>query len=224
MISQPLLANTRTVVFDAYGTLFDVHSAVQRHAGAVGPDAARLSEIWRTKQLEYTWTLSLMGRRASFWALTEQALDFALVLHPAVDPDLRPQLLDAYRDLDAYPEVLATLRTLNERGVATAILSNGDTAMLARAVASAGLGDALDAVLSVDAAGTFKTHPDAYGLVLDRFGTSKEAILFCSSNRWDVAGAVAFGFASAWVNRRGGPDEYRDLAPLQTLANLDALL
>lgn len=224
MPDPTLLREKTVVVFDAYGTLFDVHSAVARHADAVGPDAARLSEIWRAKQLEYSWVFALAGRPASFWSLTERALDHALALHPAIDRRLRETLLDAYRDLDAYPEVAATLEALKAAGIATAILSNGDTAMLARAVASAGIGEHLDAVLSVEPAGTFKTAPAAYALVLDRFGPAREAVLFCSSNRWDVAGAVAFGFTAAWINRRGLPDEYPDLAPARVAASLDGLL
>ncbi|WP_132255877.1 haloacid dehalogenase type II [Methylobacterium segetis] len=223
-MSETLLAGKRLAVFDAYGTLFDVHSAVQRHAGAVGPEAGPLSEAWRTKQLEYSWVYGLMGRYRSFWSLTEAALDYALARHPGVDRRLRGRLLDAYRDLDAYPEVPATLDALRARGLATAILSNGDTAMLERAVASAGLGRHLDATLSVDPAGTFKTSPAAYAIPCDRFGIGREAVLFASSNRWDIAGATAFGFTTAWVNRMGAPDEYADLPPGRVIASLDALL
>lgn len=217
-------APARVAVFDAYGTLFDVHAAVARHAGAIGPDATALSETWRAKQLEYTWVLGLAGRHASFWDLTERALDHALARHPAVDRALRSRLLDAYRDLDAYPEVPGTLRALRGAGWRTAILSNGDAAMLARAVASAGLADDLDAVLSVETAGTFKTAPAAYRLATERFGVAPGAVLFGSSNRWDVAGAAAFGFRPVWVNRTGLPDEYPDLPPDRVIGSLDALL
>src|SRR5215207_6489532 len=150
--SVDLLAGRRAVVFDAYGTLFDVHAAVARHAAAVGPDAARLSEIWRAKQLEYSWMLSLAGRYEPFWTLTERALDHAFARCPTVDRGLREALLDAYRTLDAFPDAAATLAGLRERGFRTGILSNGSPAMLASAVGSAGLGPLLDAVLSVDAA------------------------------------------------------------------------
>lgn len=218
------LAGVKAVVFDAYGTLFDVNAAVQRHAEAVGPDAARLSELWRTKQIEYSWTLSLMGRYVPFWTLTERALDYALALHPRVDRGLRDTLLDAYRDLDAYPEVPGVLAALRERGIRTAILTNGDAAMVGRAVDSAGLGPHLDAVVSVDDAQVFKTHPKAYRIALDRLGVSSDAVLFCSSNRWDIAGATAFGLTSVWVNRRGLPDEYPDLQPEAVIGALDALL
>ena len=218
-----LLAGRKAVVFDAYGTLFDVHSAVQRHADAVGPDAARLSELWRVKQVEYSWNLSLIGRYVPFWQLTERALDFALASHPGVDPALRATLLDAYRDLDAYAEVPGVLERLRARGLATAILSNGDAAMLGRSVDAARLRPHLDAVLSVDAAGVFKTHPRAYAVVGDALGASPDTVLFCSSNRWDIAGATAFGFACAWINRGAKPDEYADLAPVAALADLEGV-
>lgn len=219
-----LLARKTHVVFDAYGTLFDVHSAVQRHAEEIGPAAAQLSETWRVKQLEYAWVLSLIGRYEGFWTLTERALDYALAQHPRVDRALRPTLLDAYRRLDAYPEVARTLKALREAGLRTAILSNADRTMLDDVVASARLGDRLDALLSVDEAGIFKTAPRAYALACDALNAMPEGVVFCSSNRWDVAGAAAFGFTTVWVNRRNLPDEYPDLAPARIVRGLDELV
>jgi 2-haloacid dehalogenase len=140
----------RAFVFDAYGTLFDVHAAIGRHRVAAGPDADRFSDIWRTKQLEYTWTLTLAGRYVDFWTLTERALDFALARFSSVDRALRPKLLDSYRTLDAFPDTRAALRALKGRGHATAILSNGSPEMLTTAVEAAGIGNDLDDVLSVD--------------------------------------------------------------------------
>jgi 2-haloacid dehalogenase len=219
-----LPAHARAVVFDAYGTLFDVHSAVGRHAAQVGPDAARLSEIWRAKQLEYSWVLSLAGRYEPFWSLTEQALDYAFARFPGVDRSVRPRLLEAYRTLDAYPEVQASLRALRTRGLRTGILSNGDPAMLNAAVASAGLGPQLDAVLSVDAAGVFKTSPRTYDLALQAFSLNADEVVFVSSNRWDIAGAAAFGFHPVWVNRLGMPDEYPALKPGSMISTLSSIV
>lgn len=213
----------RAVVFDAYGTLFDVHSAVARHADAIGPEAARLSEIWRGKQLEYSWVLSLAGRYEPFWTLTGRALDHALARCPGIDPALRTALLDAYRALDAYPEVPGVLAVLRAAGLRTGILSNGDPAMLAAAVSSAGLAGALDHVLSVEAAGVFKTDPRAYALVEPALGVPPADTAFVSSNRWDVAGAAAFGFMPVWVNRAGLPDEYPGLDPVAVVGDLRAL-
>ncbi|WP_232631796.1 haloacid dehalogenase type II [Methylobacterium sp. Leaf118] len=224
MARPDLLAGRTHAVFDAYGTLFDVHSAVARHAAAIGPDAVALSELWRVKQLEYSWVLGLMGRYEPFWTLTERALDVALAKHPAIDKALRKPLLEAYRDLDAYAEVAGVLERLRAAGLTTALFSNGNPAMLERAVAASGLGARLDAVLSVEPARIFKTAPAAYQLVLDRLGAAREGVLFFSSNRWDIAGAAAFGLDGVWVNRREAPDEYPDLPPRAVVASLDAVI
>lgn len=213
----------RAVVFDAYGTVFDVHSAVSRHAAVIGPQAQAVSELWRVKQLEYSWTRSLMGRYQDFWKLTEAALDFALVRFGIANGTLRGQLLAAYRELGAYAEVPGVLANVKSRGLKTAILSNGSPDMLDSAVSSADLDGLLDAVVSVHALGTFKPPPRAYQPVLDQLGVSKNEVLFISSNRWDVAGATAFGFSCLWCNRAGMPDEYQDLPPLAVIAELGAI-
>jgi len=223
MPAPTLPPDARVFVFDAYGTLFDVHSAVSHHAAAIGPEAARLSEIWRAKQLEYTWVLSLAGRYEPFWTLTERALDYALARCPSVDRAVRPALLDAYRVLDAFPEAGEVLAGLRGRGCATGILSNGSPEMLASAVASAGLAGHLDHVLSVDAVRVFKTSPRTYELVTAAFRMPAAEVVFVSSNRWDVAGAAAFGFTPVWVNRGGLPDEYPDLAPVGVIEDLRGL-
>lgn len=217
------LASADAFVFDAYGTLFNVHSAVARHTDAVGPNAAQFSELWRTKQLEYSWVLSLAGRYEPFWTLTERALDYALARYPLVDPAMKRRLLDAYRRLDTYPEVADMLKRLRARGARTGILSNGDPHMLQDALVSAGIGALLDAVLSVDAVRVFKTSPRAYELVKSTFGVSSEKVVFVSSNRWDIAGAAEFGFRPVWVNRVGLPDEYPGLEPEATVTDLSLL-
>ena len=212
-----------TYVFDAYGTLFDVHAAIGRHRAAAGPDADRMSEIWRAKQLEYTWTLTLAGRYVDFWTLTERALDFALARVPAVDKALKPKLLDAYFKLDAFLDAPALLRTLKARGHNTAILSNGSPAMLKGAVDAAGIGGDLDAVLSVDAIRMYKPRPEVYRLATDRFSCAPAQVTFVSSNRWDVMGAAAFGFRAVWINRGRLPEEYADVAPARVVTDLAAL-
>lgn len=219
-LDPTLLDRAGAVVFDAYGTLFDVHSAVARHSASVGADAARLSEIWRAKQLEYSWVLSLAGRYEPFWSLTERALDYAFTRCPGADVSLREQLLAAYRTLDAYPEVPAALGRLRARGLRTAILSNGDAGMLGDAVTSAALGPVLDKVLSVEAAGVFKTSPATYQLVTNSFAVRPDEVIFVSSNRWDVAGAAAFGFSPVWVNRSSLPEEYPGLEPVAMVRDL----
>jgi 2-haloacid dehalogenase len=209
-------------VFDAYGTLFNVHAAILR-CGQAGPDAERLSEIWRTKQLEYSWTLTLAGRYADFWTLTERALDFALARVPAVDRSLRPRLLDAYFKLDAFPDARAALRGLKEKRYKTGILSNGSPAMLKGAVDAAGLGPDLDAVLSVDSLKMFKPRPEVYRLVTDHYRCKPSDVTFVSSNRWDVMAAVSVGFHALWVNRGKMPDEYPDFPPERVLSDLSEL-
>ena len=143
-------------VFDAYGTLFDVHAAIARHRQEMGPDADRISTVWRTKQLEYSWTLTLAGHYTDFWTLTERALDYALALVPGANQALRPKLLDAYFKLDAFPDARTTLKSLKAKGCQTGILSNGSPAMLKGAVDAAGIGSDLDALLSVDALKMFQ--------------------------------------------------------------------
>jgi 2-haloacid dehalogenase len=210
-------------VFDAYGTLFDVHATIARHRAAAGPDADRFSEIWRTKQLEYTWTLTLAGHYLDFWTLTERALDFALARVPSVDRALRGKLLEAYLTLDTFPDVRPALADLKTRGARLAILSNGSPRMLAAAVDAAGIGGLLDAVLSVDAVRRYKPRPEVYALVADALNVAAPDTAFVSSNRWDVMGAVSFGFRAFWANRSHAPDEYGDMAPLREIPGLAAL-
>lgn len=211
-------------VFDAYGTLFDVHAAVRKHEQSLGPNATLLSEIWRNKQLEYSWVRSLMGKYKDFWTLTEEALDYAFDKVPDADKGKRADLLDAYFALEAYPEVRSVLERLKAEGNELAILSNGSPDMLKAAVEGNGLTDLLDHVLSVDELRTYKTAEAVYELVGTVFRAFPEAVSFQSSNRWDIAGATAYGFRTVWVNRTGQPDEYRDLAPAAQLKDLEGLL
>jgi 2-haloacid dehalogenase len=210
-------------VFDAYGTLFDVHAAIARHREPAGPDADAFSVLWRTKQLEYTWTNTLAGRYADFWTLTGQALDFCFARFPSVDKALRGKLLDAYLTLDAYPDARAVLRDLKADGDKTGILSNGSPAMLQKAVEAAGIEDLLDASLSIDRLRMYKPRPEVYALVTQAFACKPADVVFVSSNRWDIMGAGAFGFRTAWINRTNMPDEYGAPAPAVVLSDLTGL-
>ena len=216
-------AKPRAYVFDAYGTLFDVHAAIARHREAAGPDADRFSEIWRLKQLEYSWTLTLAGHYADFWTLTERALDYAFSRLPSVDRALRPKLLEAYLKLEPYADARAAVAALKARGLHTAILSNGSPPMLGAAVEASGMAGLFDAVLSVDAVRVYKPRPEVYALVTDRFGITAPEVVFVSSNRWDVMGAAAFGFRPIWINRARMPDEYADQPPLRVVPDLSVL-
>jgi 2-haloacid dehalogenase len=211
-------------VFDAYGTLFNVHAAIGRFRAAAGPEADRMSETWRAKQLEYSWTLTLAGRYAEFWTLTERALDYALTRFPSVDKALRPKLLEAYFQLDAFPDARAALRALKAKGHKTGILSNGSPNMLKGAVDAAGVGADLDAVISVDTLKMFKPRPEVYGLVTDHFKCKPADVTFVSSNRWDVMASVSVGFHGLWINRGKVPDEYFDFPPERELNDLNELV
>ena len=210
-------------VFDAYGTLFDVHAAVRRHASDIGPDGLLLSEIWRNKQLEYSWVRSLMGAYVDFWKLTEQALDFAIERVPSVASSHRDTLLEAYWKLDCYEEVPTVLKALKDQGTKLAILSNGSREMLESAVQNAALDTILDDIFSVEDVGTFKTAPAVYEMATTAYRLYPNAVSFQSSNRWDIAGASKFGFRTVWINRASNPDEYLDFPPDVVLPSLQQL-
>jgi 2-haloacid dehalogenase len=212
-------------VFDAYGTLFDLHAAAERHRDAIGPKWQQLSQAWRTKHVEYTWVHSLSQQPATFWELAQRSLDYAIAsVGDAVPAEARDRLLAAYRTMDAYPEVAEVLGALKGRGARLAILSNGDPDMLDDAVRAAKLENLFDAVLSVTAAGVFKPAPAVYRLATERFGCTPGDISFQSSNRWDIAGAKAFGFHTVWINRTTAPDEYPGLQPDRVVRDLRELL
>jgi 2-haloacid dehalogenase len=212
-------------VFDAYGTLFNLHAAAEKYKEAIGPTWQQLSQTWRTKHIEYTWVHSLSRQPATFWDLAQHSLDYAITsVGRAVPADVRQKLLAAYRTMDAYPEVAEVLAGLKRRGARLAILSNGDPDMLADAVRAAKLETLLDDVLSVASVGVFKPAPAVYDLATSRFGCQPGDISFQSSNRWDVAGAKAFGFHTVWINRTGAPDEYPGLRPDRVIRELGGLL
>lgn len=218
-MAEPV-SGIRACVFDAYGTLFDVHSAARTLAPEIGAGWTQLADTWRAKQLQYTWLRSLMGAHADFEQVTREALDHALDAAGITGPSIAGRLMALYRHLDAYPEVPAVLRALKAKGLFTAILSNGSPAMLEAAVGHAGIAADLDAVLSVEAAGIYKPHPSVYALAARHFGLGPEAILFLSSNGWDAHGAAHFGFRVLWVNRFRQPVER---LPGRVLATLDDL-
>ncbi len=211
----------RGYVFDAYGTLFDVHSVVE--AGReVTADPATLSATWRQKQLEYTWLRALMGRYEDFWAVTEAALRHTVRrLRLEVSEAQMRHLLDAYLSLACFPEVKVALARLEGRP--RAILSNGAPTMLAAAVASGGLARSLEHILSVDAVKTYKPSPLVYALGPRALGLPAAELLFVSSNGWDVAGAKAFGYQVAWCNRAAAPEEDLGVRPDVMIPALDQL-
>ncbi|RII37974.1 haloacid dehalogenase type II [Pseudooceanicola sediminis] len=214
-----------TCVFDAYGTLFDVNAAAREAAQEPGRDAfsahwPAIAEHWRRKQLEYSWLRALRGIHCDFWQVTQDALDWAMEAEGLTDPALRERLLQLYWNLSSYPEVPQVLAQLRAQGLHTAILSNGSPDMLDGAVHSAGLGDLLDAVLSVESVGIFKPARAVYDLVGQHFGCTPDQVLFVSSNGWDASAAAAYGFDTAWVNRGGAPVDRLPGTPAHRLTTL----
>jgi 2-haloacid dehalogenase len=206
-----MTAGSLVYAFDAYGTLFDVHAAASAHRGEIGASWEKLSQTWRQKHLEYTWVHSMTARVVPFWLLAQRSLDYSIALVGGVPPGVREKLLQSFRTMAAFPEVVEVLGALKSRGAKLAILSNGDPDMLDEAVAAAGLSGTFDAVLSVTDVGIFKPDMTVYELVTRRFGCTPGDVSFQSSNRWDVAGAQVFGFKTVWLNRGGAPDEYPDM-------------
>lgn len=218
-----------TCIFDAYGTLFDVAAAARQAASEpefphLQDSWAELANHWRLKQLQYTWLRAITNAHADFWDVTQDGLDWAMeAAGLAADAALRQRLLDLYWQLQAFPEVPAMLNTLKSAGMNTAILSNGSPAMLDGAVQSAGLGDVLDDVLSVESVGIFKPDARVYDLVGARFNCAREEVLFVSSNGWDAAGASGYGFVTAWVNRAGEPVDRLPWKPAHILPDLTTI-
>ena len=211
----------RGYVFDAYGTLFDVHSVVEAGRVITG-DPVALSTMWRQKQLEYTWLRALMGTYADFWVVTEAALRYTIrrLGLTASEAQVR-RLMEAYLSLACFPEVKAALRPL--AGRPRAVLSNGTPSMLAAAVTASGLTPLLEHVISVDRVKTYKPSPLVYALGPETLGVSAGELLFVSSNGWDVAGAKAFGYQVAWCNRTGAPEEELGVRPDLVIDSLEKI-
>jgi 2-haloacid dehalogenase len=223
------LASTTACVFDAYGTLFDFLSASKRCRDALGDKAEALGQLWRTRQLEYSWLRSLMGTHADFWQVTGEALDFAMASLGIQDAVLRDRLMDLFLHIEAFPDARHVLEALQRAKRPALILSNGSPAMLTAAMRSAEVDHLLEAALSVEAAGIYKPHRTVYELVTLHLKLRPERVCFVSSNGWDAAGAAHFGFAAVWANRAGAPREnlpgilaaeIRDLGVLPTLLGL----
>jgi 2-haloacid dehalogenase len=200
----------QAVIFDAYGTLLDVHAAMAKHAARLGPNWPRISADWRQKQLEYSWIRSLVGpeQHRDFWRVTQDSLAWTAARHGITDAAVLADVLMAYRRLDPYPEAPAVLRQIRDWGLPTAILSNGEPGMLEDATRSSGLDHLLDHILSVETVGVFKPSPLVYRLAADRLGLAGGEMAFVSSNPWDAFGAHAFGSQVFWINRARQPIEY----------------
>lgn len=203
----------KIVVFDAYGTLFDVNAAARTYAQRYADDTfleiwEKVSSLWREKQISYTWYYTSMAYKTNFWKVTEDALDYALEYYQlSKSPDLRDNLLRLYKQLDLFPEVLEVLKQLKMEGFPVAILSNGTADMLHSAVRNAKISSYLNVILSAEDVGLFKPHDQIYSKVLRHFSCKSTEVIFVSSNGWDAAGGSAFGFSTLWVNRTELPEE-----------------
>ncbi len=218
----------RQVVFDAYGTLFDVAAAAR--VAAEQPGQEKLAEVWpklatdwRAKQLQYTWLRAVTGDHTTFWQVTCDALDWSMEASGLDDPLLRELLLALYWELPAYEEARPVLTALRGAGLGTSILSNGSPDMLEGAVDFAEMGDLLDAVLSVEDVGVFKPASVVYDMVGARFDVDKADVLFVSANGWDAASATSYGFKTAWINRQGDPVDRLSAKPTHVLRDLNGI-
>lgn len=221
--NQLQLQNVDACVFDAYGTLFDFNSAAIAARDELGEDWQRLSDLWRLKQLQYTWLRGLGQQHADFWRVTGDALDFALATLKIDRPGLRDRLMHLYLELKTYPEVPVMLQELKTRGFKLAILSNGSPSMLGAVIKNSGLEGVFDGVFSVEEVGVYKPHPSVYALAAKGLSLDPSRICFLSSNGWDAFSAKAFGFQTLWCNRFGQPPERIPATPDGEILDLSVL-
>lgn len=218
------LEGIKACVFDAYGTLFDIHAPAQKLASEIGEKAAEVSRLWRQKQLEYTWLRSLMGVHADFWKVTGEALDYALGLHGIDEPGLKDELLVLYLKLEPYEDAVEAVKALRSRGMRTAILSNGSPSMLDSAVRSAGLEKHFEHVLSVEDVGIYKPSRRVYRHAMHKLVLhDAPSVCFVSANSWDAQAAAQFGFQAVRVNRAGTPDDNIPGKPAAMISSLTEL-
>ena len=214
---------TKAVVFDAYGTLFDVNSAAEKCKSKIGDNWEDFANFWRTTQLEYTWLRSLMKRHKNFWQITEDSLDKSMKVFN-IDKDMRKDLLNLYKVLSPYPEVKKVLQNLKKKNLKLAILSNGTPNLLNELVASNNLTSLFDDLFSVEEVGIFKPDPKVYGLPLKKYKAQAFEITFLSANTWDVSGGGNYGYNSIWVNRNKSEFDVLDYKPKNEISNLKQLL
>ena len=219
--------NTKVCIFDAYGTLFDVNAACRELSLDVGDKWQDLANLWRLRQVEYSWLRNSMNEYIDFWEITSGALDYAMEVLDINDKKLREQLLRLYLNLEAYPEVKEILQKLKDKNYRTGILSNGSTQMLDSAVKNANIEHLLDVVISVEECKIYKPSSEVYDLVEKKTDIKKDSITFFSSNAWDMHAAANYGFRTIWVNRFDGVLERlpgKPSAIVKTLNNIDELI
>jgi len=216
------MKNIKAIIFDAYGTLFDVNSAAEKCKNKIGDKWEPFANYWRTIQLEYTWLRSLMNRHEDFWQITEDSLDKSMKIFK-INTSMKNELLDLYRVLSTFPEVSKTLKILKEKKYKLAILSNGTPSLLKELVSSNNLENIFDDVLSVEEVKTYKPHPNVYSIPIKKYKIEKNQFTYLSANTWDVSAAGNFGFNAVWVNRNKNIFDNLDYKPITEINNLSDL-
>ena len=217
------MKNIKAIIFDAYGTLFDVNSAAEKCKGKIGDKWEGFANYWRTTQLEYTWLRSLMNRHKDFWKITEDSLDKSMKFFK-IDNSMRNDLLDLYKVLSPFSEVKETLNKLKKKDFKLAILSNGTPSLLGNLVKNNNLENIFDDIFSVEEVGIFKPDSKVYELPVKKYNIKKDEILFLSANTWDVSGGGNYGYNSVWVNRNKNVFDNLDYQPLDEIHDLSELL
>ena len=217
------MKNIKAIIFDAYGTLFDVNSAAEKCKEKIGDKWEDFANYWRITQLEYTWLRSLMNRHKDFWQVTEDSLNKSIKKFE-IDQNMRSELLNLYKILSTYPEVKKTLEELKRKNFKLAILSNGTPDLLNQLVKSNSLEEFFDDIFSIETVGIYKPNADVYNIPIKKYNISKNEVLFLSSNTWDVSGGGNFGYKSIWVNRNNNIFDNLDYSPEFELKNLKDLL
>ena len=217
------IKNIKVCAFDAYGTCFDINSAAQNLAKEIGKDWLGFSTTWRTVQLEYTWLRSLMKKHEDFWRVTEDSLDFAMESHK-IDKKFRSKLLELYKKLNSYPELVMCLKHLKEKNVKTCILSNGSPSLLDELTVHAKVRELFDDLISIEDVGIYKPHPKVYELVTKKYNCKPEEVCFLSSNTWDIVGGGIFGYQSIWVDRFGKTFDKLGYQPKFKIKDLSELI
>ena len=217
------MKNIKAIIFDAYGTLFDVNSAAEKCKGKIGDKWESFANFWRTTQLEYTWLRSLMKRHKDFWQITEDSLDKSMMVFN-IDPKMKGELLNLYKVLSPFQEVPETLKTLKEKKFKLAILSNGTPSLLIELVKSNNLNNLFDDLFSIEQVGIYKPSSKVYDLPIEKYKIKKNEVAFLSANTWDVSGAGNYGYNAIWVNRNNNIFDNLDYKPQNEIKNLKELL
>ena len=217
------MENVKAIIFDAYGTLFDVNSAAEKCKDKIGDKWERFANFWRTTQLEYTWLRSLMDRHKDFWQITEDSLDKSIKVFK-IDPSMRNELLNLYKILSPYKEVPETLKTLKEKKFKLAILSNGTPSLLDELVKSNNLDNLFDDIFSIEQVGVYKPSSRVYDMPIKKYNINKSEVAFLSANTWDVSGGGNYGYQSIWVNRNNNIFDNLDFKPKYQITDLNKLI